>query len=74
MTAEQSYRIVVVGELGDWLEHHVGAATVEAAAGFTTITGFLQDPSELQALTKELSDLGLEIERATLLSSAPNGL
>ena len=60
MTAEQSYRIVVVGELGDWLEHYVGAATVEAAGGVTTITGFLRDPSELHALTKELTDLGLD--------------
>lgn len=67
MAAEQPYRIVVVGELGDWLEHYVGAATIEAAGGLTTITGFLRDPSELYALTKALTDLGLDIERATLL-------
>lgn len=67
MTAEQAYRIVVVGELGGWLEHYVGAATIDAVGGFTTITGFLRDPSELHALTKELSDLGLDIECATLL-------
>jgi hypothetical protein len=66
MTAEQSYRIVVVGELGDWLERYVGAARIEAAEGVTTITGSLQDPTELQTLTTELCDLGLEIERATL--------
>jgi len=67
VTVEQPYRIVVVGELGDWLEHYVGAATIEAAQGVTTITGSLHDPNELQTLTKELCDLGLEIERATLL-------
>jgi hypothetical protein len=67
VTVEQPYRIVVVGELGVWLERYVGAATIEAAQGVTTITGSLQDPNELQTLTKELCDLGLEIERATLL-------
>jgi hypothetical protein len=67
MTAEQSYRIVVVGELGDWLERYIGAATIEAAQGVTTITGSLHDPDELQTLTTRLYDLGLEIERATLL-------
>ena len=49
MTAEQSYRIVVGGELGDWLERYVGAATIVAAEGVTTITGSLQDPNELQS-------------------------
>jgi hypothetical protein len=67
MSAEQSYSIVVVGELGDWLQRYLGAATIEAARGVTTITGHLQDPIELHTLTKELCDLGLEIERATLL-------
>jgi hypothetical protein len=67
MTSEQSYRIVVDGELGGWLERYVGDATIEAAKGITTITGFLQDPSELQSLTRALCDLGLEIDSATLL-------
>lgn len=67
MTAERSYRVVVVGELGDWLAPFVGDATIDAAEGITTITGALRDPSELQALTKTLWDLGLEIESATLL-------
>ncbi len=67
MTVEQSYRIVVAGELGGWLAHHVGGATIEAANGTTTIAGSLQDPNQLQALTQTLCDLGLEIESATLL-------
>jgi len=67
MTVEQSYSIVVAGELGGWLAHHVGDATIEAANGTTTIAGSLQDPNQLQALTQTLCDLGLEIESATLL-------
>jgi hypothetical protein len=66
MRAKKPYRIVVDGELGSWLGHHVGDATIEAANGVTTITGHLRDPNELQALTKILCDLGLEIESATL--------
>lgn len=67
MTAEQSYRIVVAGELGGWLVRYVGDATIESADGMTTIAGSLQDPRQLQALTETLWDLGLEIESATLL-------
>ena len=67
MTAEQSYRIVVAGELGGWLAGYVGDATIEAANGMTTIAGSLHDPRQLQALTETLCDLGLEIESAALL-------
>ena len=67
MTAAQRYRIVVSGELGSWLAPFVGDATIEAANGVTTITGRLRDPNELNALTKQLGDLGLEIEIATLI-------
>ena len=67
MTPEQSYRIVVDGELGGWLAHYVGDATIEAANGTTTITGSFKDPNELPAVMKRLCDLGLEIEIATLL-------
>lgn len=66
MTTETSYRIVVGGELGSWLGHHVGDATIEAANGVTTITGRLRDPNDLHTLTKALCDLGLEIVSATL--------
>ena len=67
MTVEQSYRIVVDGELGGWLAHYVGDATIQAANGITTITGSLEDPNELPALMQTLCDLGLEIESASLL-------
>jgi hypothetical protein len=67
MTVEQSYRIVVDGELGGWLASHVGDATIEAANGSTTIEGSLQDPQALRVLTQTLCDLGLEIRSATLL-------
>jgi hypothetical protein len=67
MTVGQPYRIIVDGELGGWLSHHVGAATIEAANGVTTITGVLDGPMELQTLTETLCDLGLAIESARLL-------
>ena len=67
MTGEQSYRIIVDGELGGWLASHVGDATIEAANGSTAIEGSLHDPQELRVLTERLCDLGLEIRSATLL-------
>jgi hypothetical protein len=67
MKVEHSYRIVVAGELGGWLARYVGDATIESANGITTIAGSLHDPSQLQALTETLCDLGLEIESAALL-------
>jgi hypothetical protein len=67
MTAERFYRVVVTGELGGWLASFVGDATVETGNGTTTITGHMDDPNELHALTKRLCDLGLEIEIVTLI-------
>jgi hypothetical protein len=67
VTGEQAYRIVIDGELGGWLAHYVGGATVTAAHGTTTIVGLVGGPSEFAALARVLSDLGLEIESAALL-------
>ena len=68
MTSELTYRIVVSGELGGWLAHYLGGATIAAADGHTTISGRLERPRELHDLTVALCDLGLEIESAKLIA------
>jgi hypothetical protein len=67
MTVGHTYRIVVDGEVGGWLARYLGDATIDAGHGITTISGSVEDPNELRALTEKLCDLGLEIASATVL-------
>ena len=67
MTVVHTYRIVVDGEVGGWLARYLGDATIDAGNGITTITGSVEDPDDLRALTEKLCDLGLEIASATVL-------
>jgi len=67
MTVVHTYRIVVDGEVGGWLARYLGDATIAAGDGITTITGSVEDPDGLRALTEKLCDLGLEIASAIVL-------
>ena len=52
MTVAHTYRIVVDGEVGDWLARYLGVATIDAGNGITTISGSVDDPNELERLAR----------------------
>ncbi len=58
---ERSYRLIVEGELGDYLEPTFAGMTFSRAHGNTELTGRIRDQAELQGLLQRVSDLGLTL-------------
>jgi len=59
--AARTYRLVVIGELGDELEPTFSGMALTRHEGSTTLTGDLRDQSELQGVLQRVWDLGLTL-------------
>jgi len=58
---DRNYRLIVEGELSDYLEPTFHGMTLTRAQGNTELTGHLRDQAELQGLLQRVSDLGLTL-------------
>ena len=61
MSAEQHYRIVVVGELGARYASAFEGMTVRSHDGVTEMTGLIAGPAQLQGVLKRIDGLGLTL-------------
>jgi hypothetical protein len=58
---DRNYRLIVEGELGDYLEPTLHGMTLTRAQGNTELTGHVRDQTELQGLLQRVSALGLTL-------------
>jgi hypothetical protein len=58
---DRNYRLIVEGELGDYLEPTFHGMTLTRAQGNTELTGLVRDQAELQGLLQRVSALGLTL-------------
>jgi hypothetical protein len=62
--AGHTYRLIVAGELSDRLGPVFAGMELAPRDGNTTLTGYVRDQSELQALLGRVADLGLTLLEA----------
>lgn len=65
MSAQQQYRIVVVGELGARYASAFEGMTISAHDGITEMMGSIIDPAHLQGLLERIAGLGLTLHSVT---------
>ena len=58
---DRNYRLIVEGELSDYLEPTFYGMTLTRARGNTELTGRVRDQAELQGLLQRVSNLGLTL-------------
>jgi hypothetical protein len=58
---DRNCRLIVEGELGDYLEPTFHGMTLTRARGNTELTGLVRDQAELQGLLQRVSALGLSL-------------
>jgi hypothetical protein len=58
---DRNYRLIVEGELSDYLEPTFYGMTLTRAQGNTELTGHLRDQAELHGLLQRVSNLGLTL-------------
>jgi hypothetical protein len=63
--AIQEYTQIVAGELSDELRASFEGMTLTRVSGNTMLVGHVRDETELQALLRRVSDLGLTLLTAT---------
>ena len=61
---DRNYRLVVEGELSDYLEPAFHGMRLSRAEGNTVLMGNVRDQAELQGLLHRVSDLGLTLLEA----------
>jgi hypothetical protein len=70
--SDRNYRLIVEGELSDYLEPTFHGMTLTRAQGNTELTGYVRDQAELQGLLQRVSALGLTLlEVRAIGDSAP---
>jgi len=70
--AGHTYRLIVEGELSERLAPAFTGMELSSWDGHTSITGYLRDQSELQALLRRVADLGLTLLEAKAVDDAPS--
>ncbi len=71
---DRNYRLIVEGELSDYLEPTFCGMTLTRAQGNTELTGRLRDQAELQGLLQRVSALGLTLLEVTTIDDRPERL
>ncbi|MGB0093606.1 MAG: hypothetical protein WBP81_13885 [Solirubrobacteraceae bacterium] len=68
---DRNYRLIVEGELSDYLEPTFYGMTLTRARGTTELTGRVRDQAELQGLLQRVSDLGLTLLELRAIDDRP---
>jgi len=68
---DRNYRLIVEGELSDYLEPTFYGMTLTRARGNTELTGRVRDQSELQGLLQRVSNLGLTLLEVRAIDDRP---
>jgi hypothetical protein len=71
---DRNYRLVVEGELSDYLEPTFHGMTLTRAHGNTELTGHVRDQSQLQGLLQRVSALGLTLLEVKAIDDRPERL
>jgi hypothetical protein len=69
--AGHTYRLIVEGELSERLAPAFAGMEFSLRDGDTTLTGYVRDQPELQALLRRVADLGLTLLEARAVDDAP---
>jgi hypothetical protein len=69
---DRNYRLIVEGELSDYLEPTFYGMTLTRAQGNTELTGHVRDQAELQGLLQRVSDLGLTLLELKAIDDRPD--
>ena len=68
---DRNYRLIVEGELSDYLEPTFHGMTLTRAHGNTELTGHVRDQSQLQGLLQRVSALGLTLLEVSAIDDRP---
>jgi hypothetical protein len=68
---DRNYRLIVEGELSDYLEPTFYGMTLTRARGNTELTGHVRDQAELQGLLQRVSALGLTLLELRVIDDRP---
>ena len=68
------YRLIVEGELGDYIEPAFHGMALTRTGGNTELTGPVRDQAELQGLLRRVSDFGLTLLEAKAIDECPGEL
>ena len=68
---DRNYRLIVEGELSDYLEPTFQGMTLTRAQGNTELTGHVRDQAELQGLLQRVSALGLTLLEVKAIGQRP---
>ena len=71
---DRNYRLIVEGELSDYLEPTFQGMTLTRAHGNTELTGHVRDQAELQGLLQRVSALGLTLLEVKAIGERPDRL
>jgi hypothetical protein len=68
---DRNYRLIVEGELSDYLEPTFHGITLRRAQGNTELTGHVRDQAELQGLLQRVLALGLTLLELRAIDDRP---
>jgi hypothetical protein len=68
--AVHEYRLVIEGELSDYVGRAFEGMSLQREGGNTVLDGPVRDQAELQALFQRVSDLGLTLLSATAVDES----
>jgi hypothetical protein len=68
---DRNYRLIVEGELSDYLEPTFHGITLTRAQGNTELTGHVRDQAELQGLLQRVLALGLTLLELRAIDDRP---
>ena len=68
---DRNYRLIVEGELSDYLERTFYGMTLTRAQGNTELAGHVRDQSELQGLLQRVSSPGLTLLEVSAIDDRP---
>jgi len=71
---DRNYRLIVEGELSDYLEPTFYGMALTRAQGNTELTGRVRDQAELQGLLQRVSALGLTLLEVRAIDDRPERL
>jgi hypothetical protein len=70
--ADRVYRLIVAGELSDYLESGFDCMTLTRVDGNTALTGNVRDQAALDGLLRRVSDLGLALLEVKVIDDGPS--
>jgi len=69
---ERVYRLIVAGELSDYLEPVFDCMRLTRVDGNTALTGNVRDQAALDGLLRRVSDLGLALLEVKVIDDRPS--